>query len=151
MTALVGRNGWFSLVLGWHKSDDIPPGLYEPILRFVPTKNQAEPAVSADQSSRTGFWSFWAIFGRPWAKIGVGPNLKIGSYSPGGMSLDLCHPRTKLNQPLRPTRAVEPVLGHFGLFLDARGPKLGMPQISKLLAHGTYKPNIPSDIQNVTI
>ena len=72
--------------------------------------------------------------GPKWPKTGstlvVGQN---GWFSLGGMSLGLCHPRTKLNQPLRPTRAVEPVLGHFGLFLDARGPKLGLAQISKLV------------------
>ena len=33
----------------------------------MPPKNQAEPAVSADQSSQTGFWSFWAILGHFWA------------------------------------------------------------------------------------
>ena len=87
----------------------------------MPPKNQAEPAISPDQSSRTVFLPFWAIFGRPWAKIGVGTNLKFGSNSLGGMSFGLCHPRTKLNQPFRPTRAVELVLGHFGLFFGLFG------------------------------
>ena len=104
----------------------------------MPPKNQAETAVTADQSSRTSSWSFWAIFGRPWAKIGVGPNLKIGPYSPGGMSSDLCHPRTKLNQPFRPTRAVEPVFGHFGPFWAILG-HFWAPELNKSLGTKWHK------------
>ena len=75
--------------------------------------------------------------------------LKIGSNSLGGMSLGLCHPRTKLNQPFPPTRAVEPAIGHFGPFLGPRGPRIEkinglkvaqLRQVAKLIQVAKLRP-----------
>ena len=37
LTAIAGRDGWFSAVNGWIYPWDIPPSLLEPILKFGPT------------------------------------------------------------------------------------------------------------------
>jgi hypothetical protein len=71
-TALVRRNGWFSLVLGWHKPKDIPSNLFEPILRFGPTPILAYRRPKMAQNGQKPVQLLWLakMVGSAWFMVG---------------------------------------------------------------------------------
>ena len=97
------------------------------------------------------FWAIWALFGRPWAKIGGTPKLPIGLKIPTYMSRNSFQLRSTPFQPFRTSRALTvrfwPFLGNLGPFWVNFGPWRSQKWSQKRALLGT-RLRVPRQMRN---
>ena len=114
-------NGWNSVERSWNGLWEVQVKVFEPISKV--------PVVSNELSNRHFGQSgpIWAVFGHPWAEIGVVPLLPIGSKTLAWTSQSPFQLRSTLFQPFGTTGTFKPpfwpIWAVFGQFLGPGGPK----------------------------
>ena len=118
---------------------------------FVPRRSNRSGPPEPSKSDFGRFWAIWALFGRPWAKIGGTPKLPIGLKISTYMSRNSFQLRSTPFQPFRTSRALTvrfwPFLGNLGPFWVNFGPWRSQKWSQKRALLGT-RLRVPRQMRN---